>query len=152
MSRFRKSEQREVPTLNTSALPDLIFTSLFFFMIVTHFRPVSVMTQMELPQAAELQKLKEKSMVIYIMVGKGKTNSASFPPIQVNSGFIDFSEMPETLETLKQGVLPEERDKMVVVMRIDKDTPMGIVNDIKKIVRESNLLTVHYSANKKPNS
>lgn len=29
---------RDVPQLNTASLPDLIFTVLFFFMVVTHMR------------------------------------------------------------------------------------------------------------------
>ena len=33
--RFNRTGRREMPTLNTSSLPDLIFTLLFFFMIVT---------------------------------------------------------------------------------------------------------------------
>ena len=39
MSRFRRREHR-VPGLNLASLPDLIFTVLFFFMIVTHMRTV----------------------------------------------------------------------------------------------------------------
>ena len=30
-------KRRSVPELNTASLPDLIFTVLFFFIIVTHF-------------------------------------------------------------------------------------------------------------------
>jgi biopolymer transport protein ExbD len=149
MSRFRQSEKREVPTLNTSALPDLIFTSLFFFMIVTHFRPVSVMTRLELPKATELQKLEEKSPVTYILVGHRQENQSSLYDIQINSEFATLEQLPAVLEKLKEGVSPEDRDKRLVVMQIDKDVPMGLVNDLKKILREANLLTVHYSANKK---
>jgi biopolymer transport protein ExbD len=149
MSRFRKSERREVPLLNTSALPDLIFTSLFFFMIVTHFRPVSVMTQLELPTVTELQKLAKKSLVIYIMIGHKQGNQSPVYDIQLNSGFVTIEELPAALEKLKEGITLEEQDKRVVVMRIDKNVPMGLVNDIRKIVREANLLTVHYSANNK---
>ena len=36
---FRR-KKHEMPGLNTAALPDLIFTVLFFFMIVTHMRDV----------------------------------------------------------------------------------------------------------------
>jgi biopolymer transport protein ExbD len=61
MSRFRKSAPREVPALNTAALPDLIFTILFFFMLVTHMRTVPVMTSLEVPAVSELQQLKEKT-------------------------------------------------------------------------------------------
>ncbi|MBQ1800387.1 MAG: biopolymer transporter ExbD, partial [Prevotella sp.] len=34
MIKFRKHTRRSVPMLNTASLPDLIFTVLFFFMIV----------------------------------------------------------------------------------------------------------------------
>ena len=37
MGKFNKTGKREMPALNTSSLPDLIFTLLFFFMIVTFY-------------------------------------------------------------------------------------------------------------------
>ena len=40
MSRFRH-RKHDVPGLNLASLPDLIFTVLFFFMIVTHMRDVN---------------------------------------------------------------------------------------------------------------
>jgi biopolymer transport protein ExbD len=149
MSRFRKSEKREVPLLNTSALPDLIFTCLFFFMIVTHFRPVAVNTQLDLPTATELQKLEEKSLVIYIMVGHKQDNTSSDYDIQLNAQFVSLEEMPAALENLKENVAPEDQSKRVVVMRVDKDTSMGLIQDIKKILQEADLLTIHYSANRR---
>ena len=36
-SLYRRS-RHNVPTLNMASMPDLIFTVLFFFMIVTHMR------------------------------------------------------------------------------------------------------------------
>ena len=33
-----KDKKRSIPMLNTASLPDLIFTVLFFFLIVTHLR------------------------------------------------------------------------------------------------------------------
>lgn len=149
MSRFRKTEARKVPALNTAALPDLIFTLLFFFMIVTHMRPVPIMTQFQVPTASELQSLKEKSLVIYIMVGhQEQINKNALPPIQLNSFFTSLEEMPGNLEEIKSEVDPAERDKMVVMLKIDKETPMGVVNDIRSLLREANLLTVYYAAEK----
>ena len=40
MGKFNKTGKRGMPELNTSSLPDLIFTMLFFFMIVTTMREV----------------------------------------------------------------------------------------------------------------
>ncbi|MCC8145092.1 MAG: biopolymer transporter ExbD [Bacteroidales bacterium] len=148
MSRFRKSEAREVPVLNTAALPDLIFTILFFFMIVTNMRPVPVMTQFDLPQATELQKLEEKSSVIYIMVGNPH-DPANENKIQLNSEFVSIKEMSFLLEKEIQKNSEGNADPFVVVLKADKDTPMRIINEIKENLRNAGLLTVHYSAERK---
>ena len=50
-----------MPELNTSSLPDLIFTMLFFFMIVTTMREVTLKVQFQVPQGTELEKL-ERSL------------------------------------------------------------------------------------------
>ena len=67
---FRRHHSRELPGLNTAALPDLIFTVLFFFMIVTHMRDVDPQVRYQVPQGTELQKLNHKSSVSYIYIGR----------------------------------------------------------------------------------
>ena len=47
MGKFNKSGKKEMPELNTSSLPDLIFTMLFFFMIVTTMREVTLKVQFQ---------------------------------------------------------------------------------------------------------
>jgi len=145
MSRFRKNGRRSVPSLNTTALPDLIFTLLFFFMIVTNMRSVPVLTQYRLPSASELQELKNKSMLIQIMAGEtdGK------PTIQFNSTLCTLETLPLLLEEAKAGLDADERAGMTVVLKIDRKTPMGTVNDIRAALRRAGLLTVYYSAEKK---
>ena len=65
MSRFKQTA-RQVPGLNTSSLPDLIFTVLFFFMIVTHMRKVTLKVKYQTPAGTELRNLTKKSTVSYI--------------------------------------------------------------------------------------
>jgi biopolymer transport protein ExbD len=72
-------------------------------------------------------------------------------PIQLNNDFTSLDAMPEELQSIKTGIEPNERSKIVVVMKIDKNTPMGLVNDIRQILRERNLLTVYYAAEKPHN-
>ena len=50
MGKFNKTGKREMPALNTSSLPDLIFTLLFFFMIVTTMREVTLKVEFKVPQ------------------------------------------------------------------------------------------------------
>lgn len=152
MSRFRQTEKRSVPGLNTASLPDLIFTILFFFMIVTNMRTVAVMTQFDIPKASELQKLEEKKLLIYIFVGHrfdGEAQINSNWDIQLDSDFVTIDNLPALLEEKKQQIALENQDKLTVVMKIDKDAPMGIVNDIKQCLRKANLLTIHYAVNSK---
>jgi biopolymer transport protein ExbD len=139
-----------VPSLNTASLPDLIFTLLFFFLLVANTRSVPVMTQFDMPNATELQKLKEKSLLVYIIVGKTNSdNPEEYPKIQLNESFTSIEKLHADLQQCKQGVKSENLDKMIVVLKIDKHTRMGLVNDIRNALREANLLTVFYAAEKK---
>jgi len=142
MSRFRASTHQEVPNINTASLPDMIFTLLFFFMIVTNMRTVPVMTQFNLPTAEELQKLEEQSLIVYVMAGPNS-------PIQLNTDFVTLEEMPAHLEGIINDVPQENRGKLIAVLKIDKDMPMGFVNDIKQHLRQAGILTIHYSAQKR---
>jgi biopolymer transport protein ExbD len=139
VSRFRNSEPRKAPGISTASLPDMIFTLLFFFLIVTHMRTTPVMTQFNLPTAAELQKLEEKSLIVYVMAGLGT-------PIQLNSDFVAPEDLPKELNVLKNKVDERDRSKMIAVLKLDRDLPMGQVNDIRKSLREAGILTIHYSA------
>jgi biopolymer transport protein ExbD len=128
-----------VPGINTASLPDMIFTLLFFFMIVTHIQTVPVRTPVELPTATELQKLEERAPMVYVIVGLDA-------PIQLNSTFVTLEEMPARLEMLRNQTA--EADRRTAVLKIDRDVPMGRVNDIKQALREAGILTIHYSAGK----
>ena len=66
MSRFNKNSDHEVPELSTSSLPDLIFTILFFFMMVTTMREVTLMVKIQKPAGTELEKLTRKSCTSFI--------------------------------------------------------------------------------------
>ena len=68
MSLFRHKVRR-VPKLHTTALPDMIFTILFFFIMVTHLRQVTLKVQYRVPQGTQLTKLAKKSTTTYIYVG-----------------------------------------------------------------------------------
>jgi len=69
MSRFRR-RSHEMPGLNTASLPDLIFSVLFFFMIVTHMRKVTIKVKYRVPHATELTRLTKKTAISYVYIGK----------------------------------------------------------------------------------
>ena len=152
MSRFRQTS-REVPGLNLAALPDLIFTVLFFFMIVTHMRDVEPKVRYQVPQGSELVKDVKKAGLIYILIGKpidaqGRVVSNE-TRIQLNNRIVTADEIPALIDEARQKMSDDERQLLTVSIRADRDTEMGIINDVKQALRRAGALNINYSAGKK---
>jgi len=149
MRMFKRMEQN-IPGLNTASLPDLIFTVLFFFMIVTHMRKEEVKVHYEVPQGTELQKLTKKSTVSYIYIGKPMKQfvptAGTDTQIQLNDKFATTDEIGDYIRAERSRMSAEDRKRMTVSIKADKNTRMGIISDVKKALRQSNALNINYSA------
>ena len=60
MAKFKKDGGRPTPAINTSALPDIVFMLLFFFMVATKMRDKEMKVKTQLPTATEVEKLEKK--------------------------------------------------------------------------------------------
>jgi len=60
MAKFKKDGGRATPAINTSALPDIVFMLLFFFMVATKMRDKEMKVKTQLPTATEVEKLEKK--------------------------------------------------------------------------------------------
>ena len=150
MSRFRHQHKRDVPGLNLAALPDLIFTVLFFFMIVTHMREVTPRVRYEVPQGTELEKGGRKDGLVYIFIGKpvdgeGRVLSDE-TRIQLNDRYVSVSEIGEAIRKERAAMSEDARQHMVVSIRADRDTEMGVISDVKQALRKAGALNINYSA------
>ena len=150
MGKFKKTGKRGMPTLNTSSLPDLIFTLLFFFMIVTTMREVSLRVEFKIPQGTELEKLEKKSLVTFIYVGKPtaeyRKKLGSESRIQLNDAYAEVDEIQAYVTNERSSMKEEDQPFMTVSLKIDQDTKMGIVTDIKQALRQAYALKINYSA------
>ena len=150
MGKFNKTGKKGMPELNTSSLPDLIFTMLFFFMIVTTMREVTMKVQFKAPQATELEKLEKKSLVTFIYMGKPtqelQAKMGQETRIQLNDRFADVSEVQDYIYQERENMKEEDQPFMQVSLKVDKDTKMGIVTDIKQALRQAYALNINYSA------
>ncbi len=153
MSKFKKKRGKSQPAISTASLPDIIFMLLFFFMVVTVMRNSELLVDVVVPEATELQKLQQKSLVNYIYVGKPKQkNQAKYgtsPRVQLNDAFVKSSleaEIPLFLEKHKIKVPEQQRPRITTSLRVDGDVTMGIVQDVKTALRKANQLKVNYSA------
>jgi len=149
MSFFSRT-RRSVPTLNTSSLPDLVFTVLFFFITVTQMRQVTLKVRYRVPQGTELTRLTRKSAVTHIYIGPpvdetGRVKSAK-PRIQINDKYADVSEVTDFVSEERRRMRPEDAKNMTVSLKIDRATDMGTVSDVKLALRRGGALHISYSA------
>ena len=155
MGKFSKSGGREMPELNTSSLPDLVFAFLFFIMMVTTIREVTPKVSFsDLPTATELTKLEEKSLVTFIYVGKPNKECremyGSNSAIQLND---QVTQNPTAVYSyIKQAqskIKDARRNLMQVSLKADKETKMNIISQIKEELRRADALNLSYSARKR---
>ena len=149
MSRFKTSHNRRVPGLNLAAMPDLIFTVLFFFMIVTHMRDVDPKVHYVVPQGTEVEKAR-KAGLVYIFIGKpvdaeGRVVS-DVTRIQLNNRIVSIDEIGPAIAEERSRMAESERQLLTVSIRADRDTEMGVINDVKQALRRAGALNINYSA------
>ena len=152
MSRFKRQRPRTVPALNVASLPDLIFTVLFFFMIVTHMRDVDPKVQYNVPEGTELTKEVNKSGLVYLFIGKPVDAQgrviADETRIQMGNRYVTVDEIGAEIEKERNRMSEDDRQRLTVSIRADRDTEMGLINDVKQALRKAGALNINYSATK----
>ena len=144
--RIYRHHKGGVPQLNTASMPDLIFTVLFFFMIVTHMRKVTLKVEYQVPQGTELTRLTKKTAVSYVYIGKPFGYGGMDMQVQLNDKFAQVEEIAGYVAAERQRMNPTDVINMTVSIKADKDTPMGLITDVKQQLRRANALRINYSA------
>ena len=150
MAKFGGKKKKDTPGMNTAALPDIVFMLLFFFMVATVMRDSETLVMVRLPKASEITKLKKKNLVKVINVGKptkkylSKYGDAS--RIQLDDVFGDKEDVREWIEKERASMPQKLQKKMNVSLKVDKETKMGIVSDVKQELRKANALKINYNA------
>jgi biopolymer transport protein ExbD len=146
MSKFGK-KAKTTQNIPTSALPDIIFMLLFFFMVTTVMRESTLLVENKLPAASQVQKLeKEKKFVSYLYIGKPRDAAMGKESIiQWNDRLVYPDVVPQFVESEREK-LKEDREKLIVSLKVDNMVKMGIVNDVKQKLRDVNALRINYSA------
>lgn len=154
MAKFKKDGKRETPAISTASLPDIVFMLLFFFMVSTTMREVSLMVANAMPQANETVKLEKKSLVSNIYVGK-PTDAyqgayGTEPRIQLNDKFATVGELQAFVASERDVRKEEDRNSITNNLKIDRNVTMGIITEIKQELRKANSLRVNYGSTKRP--
>lgn len=153
MAKFRKKKSGGQAAINTASLPDIVFMLLFFFMVSTTMKEVTMKVSIQAPEATELAKLEKKSLVTYIYVGvptkQYQKMYGTEPRIQLNDVFATVGDIQSYIAQEREAMKENDRPKMTTSIKADYDTPMGIITDIKQALRKAQALKINYSARQK---
>lgn len=152
MSRFNKGK-KEMPELNTSSLPDLIFSVLFFFMMVTSMREVTYLVKIDRPRGTQLEKLARKSCTSFIYIGRPATDQlraqwGNSTKIQLNDKYAETAEVYDFVMEDRKKLAEIDQPFYTISVKADHETPMGIITDVKQQLRRSYALKMNYSGTK----
>ena len=148
MSKFRKKKSGEQQAINTASLPDIVFMLLFFFMVATVMRDNTLMVTNTLPAADQVQKLDKKDRVIYIYAGQPseryQKKYGDQPRIQLNDKFSVVSDVGAYILAERATKREELQNVLTTSLKVDGETNMGLITDIKQELRKVNALKINY--------
>lgn len=152
MAKFARKGKGGTPAISTASLPDIVFMLLFFFMVTTVMREVTLKVKISPPEATEIKKLEKKSLVSYIYIGppiKALIDVyGTEPRIQLNDAYATLKDLPEYIIAEREARDEKEVPFMTTSLKVDQDAKMGIVSDVKQELREMNALKINYSTKK----
>jgi len=147
MARFKKSTKPVIPEINTGSMSDIIFMFLFFFMVITTIREATLFVRVKMPVASEVQKLERKNLVSYIYIGQpiNTTLYGLESRIQLNDTYATAKDIGEFIITERLARPEADRPFMTTSLKVDVDTKMGIVTDVKQELRFASAFRINYS-------
>lgn len=149
MSKFKKKKGGELPAISTASLPDIVFMLLFFFMVATVMRDNTLMVTNSLPAADQVQKLDKKDRVMYIYAGQPSMRYQDKfgiqARIQLNDKFATVQDVAAFVLAEKASKRQELQNVLTTALKVDGDTKMGLISDIKQELRKVNALKINYT-------
>lgn len=149
MSKFNKGGKKELPAISTASLPDIVFMLLFFFMVATVMRQNTLLIENKLPLANQIEKLENRNLTMYINAGKpapGYKKYGSEAKVQLNDKLIsNVTEVQSFVQQFRANTPQTEVGKIVCALKVDVNTNMGLIGDVKQQLREVNQLKINYA-------
>ncbi|MFD2826977.1 ExbD/TolR family protein [Leeuwenhoekiella polynyae] len=148
MSKFNKKKSGDLPAISTASLPDIVFMLLFFFMVATTMRETTLMVKNNLPTANQVEKLDKKDLIMYIYAGKPvdryQGTYGTSAKIQLNDKFADVGEIQDFIYQERASKREELVPFLTTALKVDGDSKMGLISDIKQELRKANALKINY--------
>jgi biopolymer transport protein ExbD len=143
MSKFKKKQAGSKQEIPTSAMPDVVFMLLFFFMVTTVLREVTLKVKLDLTQATNIEKIEEKRLVSYIYMGPERLpgNQLGDDKVQIDDAIVDDI---GAIRNIMYDKLLEE-PKLIVSLRVDENSEFGLLTDVQKELQQAGTFRINYS-------
>ncbi len=152
MGKFRDSGASATPALSTTSTSDIVFILLFFFMVTSTMKETMVMVKETVPDLSEVKKLENKALVSTIHIGvplpKYQKAFGTATRIQLSDQFATVDAIRDFVAAERDKMSEADRSKMTISLKIDEETKMGFVTDVKMALRRANALKISYGARK----
>ena len=143
MAHFKKKQASTKQDVPTSAMPDVVFMLLFFFMVTTVLREVTLQVRVNLTQASNIEKIEEKRLVSYLYIGPERlpNNQLGEDKVQIDDALIDDI---GSIRNLMYDKL-REQPKLIVSLRVDENSEFGLLTDVQEELKQASTFRINYS-------
>ncbi|MDR1950848.1 MAG: biopolymer transporter ExbD [Bacteroidales bacterium] len=150
MGRFRQKGKKEIPSINTGSLADLVFILLFFFMVISTMRESTLLVKVVTPRATEVHKIERKSLVSNIYIGPPINTHAlgTDPRIQLNDQLAEVGDVASFIFAEREARNEADVPFLTTSLRVDKAVRMRIVTQVKQELRMVGAFRLNYSTSK----
>lgn len=143
MAHFEKKQAKTSQSVPTSAMPDVVFMLLIFFMVTTVLREVELQVQVDYTAAENIEKIEQKRLVSYVYIGPERLggNRVGETKVQIDDALVD--EMGAIRNIMYDKLV--EQPRLIVSLRVDDDSEFGIITDVQQELRHAGTLRINYS-------
>lgn len=150
---LKKKEKKSVPAISTASLPDIVFMLLFFFMVATKMKEVTLKVEVKRPYATFATKLDDTNPIKTVYVGQPIMSMQGLygteSRIQINDVIApDVNGLVSAVDDWRNETDEDKIPLLTVLLKIDKRTKMGLVSDIKQTLRNAKQYNIAYSSAK----
>lgn len=143
MAHFEKKQAKTSQSVPTSAMPDVVFMLLIFFMVTTVLREVELKVQVDYAEAENIEKIEQKRLVSYVYIGPERIsgNQVGETAVQIDDALVD--EMGAIRNIMYDKLV--EQPRLIVSLRVDNESEFGVVTDVQQELRHAGTLRINYS-------
>lgn len=143
MAHFQKKQAKTSQSVPTSAMPDVVFMLLIFFMVTTVLREVELQVQVDYAAAENIEKIEQKRLVSYVYIGPERLggNQVGETAVQIDDALVD--EMGAIRNIMYDKLV--EQPRLIVSLRVDNESEFGVVTDVQQELRHAGTLRINYS-------